>query len=157
MGYRGSRQLRASRTSVADIRVGRLECRNAVSLEVKRQLDEAFVAAQADPDVRMIVLTGGESCFVGGTDIGERPHMTSGEHAASDTGRVPRAPALAPALARINRGHAAVRSSGSIERPDVATCIPRLPFSHCAFRRRRLRSLLQMPVVFCCERLNSRR
>ncbi|MFM0237372.1 enoyl-CoA hydratase-related protein [Paraburkholderia phytofirmans] len=74
--------------SVAVIRIDCPERRNALCLEVKRQLDEAFVAAEADPDARVIVLTGGESFFVGGTDIGETLHMTSGEHTANDTGRV---------------------------------------------------------------------
>jgi len=74
--------------AVAVIRIDRPERRNALSLEVKRQLDEAFTTADADPDVRVVVLTGSDSFFVGGTDIGEMLHMTSGEHTARDTGRV---------------------------------------------------------------------
>jgi enoyl-CoA hydratase/carnithine racemase len=74
--------------SVAVIRIDRPERRNALSLEVKQQLDEAFAAADADPNVRVIVLTGGDSFFVGGTDIGEKVNMTSGDHTARDTSRV---------------------------------------------------------------------
>jgi enoyl-CoA hydratase len=74
--------------AIAVIRIDRPERRNALSLEVKRQLDKAFAAADADPDVRVIVLTGGDSFFVGGTDIGEMVDMTSGEHTARDTSRV---------------------------------------------------------------------
>jgi enoyl-CoA hydratase/carnithine racemase len=74
--------------SVAVIRIDRPERRNALSLEVKRQLDEAFVAAEADSNVQVIVLTGGESFFVGGTDIGDMLHMSSSEHTAKDTSRV---------------------------------------------------------------------
>jgi enoyl-CoA hydratase len=74
--------------AVAVIRIDRPERRNALSLEVKRQLDEAFAAAEADPAVRAIVLTGSDTFFVGGTDLGEMLHMSSGEHTARDTGRV---------------------------------------------------------------------
>jgi len=74
--------------AVAVIRIDRPERRNALSLEVKRQLDEAFAAADADLNVRVVVLTGSDSFFVGGTDIGEMLHMTSGEHTLLDTGRV---------------------------------------------------------------------
>ena len=37
--------------AVAVIRIDRPERRNALSLEVKRQLDEAFTTADAEPDV----------------------------------------------------------------------------------------------------------
>lgn len=74
-------------SAVSVIRIDRPERRNALSLDVKRQLDDAFAAADADLDVRVIVLTGGNSFFVGGTDIVEMVNMTSGEHTARDTSR----------------------------------------------------------------------
>jgi enoyl-CoA hydratase/carnithine racemase len=74
-------------SAVCVIRIDRPERRNALSLDVKQQLDEAFAAADADLDVRVIVLTGGNSFFVGGTDIVEMVNMTSGEHTARDTSR----------------------------------------------------------------------
>lgn len=47
--------------AVAVIRIDRPERRNALSLEVKRQLDEAFATADADPHVRVVVLAGSDS------------------------------------------------------------------------------------------------
>lgn len=53
------------------VRICRQEKRNALDLATKRRLVEAFRAAEADADVRVVVLTGSESVFVAGTDIAE--------------------------------------------------------------------------------------
>jgi len=67
------------------------ERRNAISVEMWRQIPEAVEALAADPEVRVVLLRGeGESAFVAGADISEfgerRTGESSGEYDA-DGGR----------------------------------------------------------------------
>ncbi len=56
---------------VATITINREERRNALSPQVMFELREAFAAAKADRDVRVVVLTGaGERAFCAGADLG---------------------------------------------------------------------------------------
>lgn len=57
--------------SVAVVRINRPEVKNALNRDVREQLAQTFRAVAADDNVRAIVLTGGESCFVAGADIRE--------------------------------------------------------------------------------------
>ena len=57
--------------AVAVVRIDRPEVKNALNREVREQLAEIFRAVAADDNVRAIVLTGGERCFVAGADIRE--------------------------------------------------------------------------------------
>jgi enoyl-CoA hydratase/carnithine racemase len=57
--------------AVAVVRIERPEVKNALNQEVREQLALAFRAVAADHRVRVIVLTGGERCFVAGADIRE--------------------------------------------------------------------------------------
>ncbi|MBK5913724.1 enoyl-CoA hydratase [Rhodocyclus purpureus] len=54
---------------VAQVRINRPEARNALNNEVRAQLAVHFTALGADPEVRCIVLTGGEKYFAAGADI----------------------------------------------------------------------------------------
>ena len=54
---------------VAQVRINRPEARNALNNEVRAQLAAHFTALGADPEVRCIVLTGGEKYFAAGADI----------------------------------------------------------------------------------------
>lgn len=55
---------------VARITIDREERRNALSWDVMSEMRRAFAAAKADPDVRVIVLTGaGDKAFCAGADL----------------------------------------------------------------------------------------
>lgn len=54
---------------VAVIRLNRPEARNALNQAVRAGLAEHFTALGADPSVRAIVLTGGDSIFAAGADL----------------------------------------------------------------------------------------
>jgi enoyl-CoA hydratase/carnithine racemase len=56
---------------VAQITLNRPEQRNALNPEAYRQLEAAFRAAQADPAVRCILLTGTDPAFCSGDDVKE--------------------------------------------------------------------------------------
>lgn len=57
------------------VRVHRPDKRNALNLATKRRLVAAFRAAEEDPAVRVIVLTGSDVVFVAGTDIAEMAQL----------------------------------------------------------------------------------
>ena len=55
---------------VATVTINRPERRNAMSWTVMTELRQAFAAAKADPDVRVVVLTGaGDKAFCAGADL----------------------------------------------------------------------------------------
>lgn len=56
---------------VAVVRIGRPEAKNALNAAVRQQMAEHFRALAINPDVRTIVLTGDDKCFVAGADIRE--------------------------------------------------------------------------------------
>lgn len=56
---------------VVRIRLDRGHVRNALDYETRRALSEAFAACHDDESVRAIVLTGGETAFAAGADLGE--------------------------------------------------------------------------------------
>jgi enoyl-CoA hydratase len=74
--------------SVAVVTVDRPRRRNALNLEVKRLLTTAVLALDADPAVRVIVLTGAGGYFVAGTDIDEMAGMTPTSHTLEATDQV---------------------------------------------------------------------
>lgn len=57
--------------SVAVVRINRPEVKNALNRDVREQLAHTFRTVAGDDNVRAIVLTGGEQCFVAGADIRE--------------------------------------------------------------------------------------
>jgi len=54
---------------IAVVRINRPDARNALNQEVRSQLAEHFTRLGASPEVRCIVLTGGDKCFAAGADI----------------------------------------------------------------------------------------
>jgi 2-(1,2-epoxy-1,2-dihydrophenyl)acetyl-CoA isomerase len=90
---------------VAMLTITRPEVRNALARQSWIELRQAAEDIAADPRVRAVVLTGGESCFSAGGDI---KAMTS-----SGTG------VLAP-VERIRLGHLAVRSLHALPQPLIA-------------------------------------
>src|SRR5437588_842729 len=53
------------------ITLNRPEKRNAVSIQMMGELTEALTAADADPAVRAVIITGGTSFFGAGADLNE--------------------------------------------------------------------------------------
>jgi enoyl-CoA hydratase/carnithine racemase len=54
---------------VAVVRLNRPEARNALSMPLRHQLADAFVALKADESVRAVVLTGSDTVFAAGADV----------------------------------------------------------------------------------------
>jgi 2-(1,2-epoxy-1,2-dihydrophenyl)acetyl-CoA isomerase len=59
----------ADADGVRTLTLDRVEVRNALTIELRRQLPEALAAADADPAVRVIVITGAGGHFCAGADI----------------------------------------------------------------------------------------
>lgn len=57
--------------SVATVTLDRAQKRNAMTLAMWQDLSALFHRLAAERDIRTIVLTGGETCFSAGADIGE--------------------------------------------------------------------------------------
>ena len=76
------------RGHVGIVTIDRPERRNALNLQVKRDLVEHLEALASDDAVSAVVLTGSEGCFVAGTDIGEMSTMRPNDHVRLDTDRV---------------------------------------------------------------------
>lgn len=68
---------------VAVVSFDRSERRNAVSLEMQREYVDALLRADADPDVRAIVITGEGTAFCAGADLG-RLNDYAGDPAARE-------------------------------------------------------------------------
>lgn len=62
-------QLTKTATGVAILRIHRPEARNALNVDLRRQLAETFEALDQDEAVRAVVLTGSDKVFVSGADI----------------------------------------------------------------------------------------
>jgi enoyl-CoA hydratase/carnithine racemase len=56
---------------VACIRFDRLEKKNAITVEMYPMLGNALAAAEADPQVRAVLLHGTAECFTAGNDVGD--------------------------------------------------------------------------------------
>lgn len=74
------------RPHVGMIRIDRPEQRNALNLTVKRAIVDALNLLEQASDVRVIVITGGPTVFVAGTDIVEMRDMIPASHQAQGTG-----------------------------------------------------------------------
>jgi len=82
--------------AIATLTINRPDKRNALSSAVRRAFLEQFTPLAADPDVRVIVVTGaGEKAFVAGADISEFAERTP-----VDQYRAMRAPSLLEAIER---------------------------------------------------------
>jgi enoyl-CoA hydratase/carnithine racemase len=54
---------------IASLRIHRPDVRNALNQQVRRQLAEHFTAFGEDPDIRCIIVTGGDQVFAAGADL----------------------------------------------------------------------------------------
>lgn len=66
------------RDAIAHITMNRPEARNALSAQSMRELTESFERAGADPEVRVVILTGAGKAFCAGVDLKE-PAVPSSE------------------------------------------------------------------------------
>ena len=88
------------------ITINRPAARNALDLDVATRLADAFDAAEADPEIRCVVLTGaGDQAFSAGADLkamarGERPIVPGREHYGF--AGVVRHPTSTPVIAAVN-------------------------------------------------------
>jgi enoyl-CoA hydratase len=73
---------------IAVLTINRPERRNALNLDIKRRLADIVEELEADPAVRVVVLTGAGGVFVAGTDIAEMAAMTPTEHSLRETDRM---------------------------------------------------------------------
>lgn len=62
---------------IAVIRLNRPEAKNALNVELRKQLTDHFNALGSDPAIRCIVLTGGDECFVAGADIKDMVELSA--------------------------------------------------------------------------------
>jgi enoyl-CoA hydratase/carnithine racemase len=120
--------------------------RNALSSGLLRELRDALHGAQADPDVRVVVLTGEGTVFCSGVDLRERLHpaptgegpATEGDRAAGDgeaVGPASLADVLSclvglpqPVIARVN-GHVRGGGLGLVAACDLAVAAPSATFA----------------------------
>jgi methylglutaconyl-CoA hydratase len=86
--------------------------RNALSSGLLRELRDALHGAQADPDVRVVVLTGEGTVFCSGVDLQERRHP---------------APAGEGPAAEGDRAAGGGEAAGPASLPDVLSCLVGLP------------------------------
>ena len=85
--------------AIATITVSNPSKHNAITPEMWQALGEAFSAAERDPSVRVIELTGeGEQAFVSGADIGRFGERAATERAATEGAATLSAPSNAPYL-----------------------------------------------------------
>ena len=85
--------------AIATITVSNPSKHNAITPEMWQALGEAFSAAERDPSVRVIELTGeGEQAFVSGADIGRFGERAATERAATERAVTISAPSNAPYL-----------------------------------------------------------
>jgi enoyl-CoA hydratase len=78
-------------SGIALITVQRPDKLNALNLEVKRLIEDHVRRLSDDASISVIVLTGGDTVFVAGTDIAEMLDMTPDQHVAEKTDGVFRA------------------------------------------------------------------
>jgi enoyl-CoA hydratase/carnithine racemase len=60
-----------TRERVARIRFDRLDKKNAITAQMYAQLGSALAAADADPQVRAVLLSGSAECFTAGNDVAD--------------------------------------------------------------------------------------
>lgn len=87
------------RDFVATIRLNRPQRRNALNRRAYDELESAFRTAQADGDVRCVVVTGADPAFCSGEDVGETMKAAPASAAARQFAvRTPPTPAAMAAL-----------------------------------------------------------
>ena len=84
---------------IAVVTLNRPEVRNALDRQAYSELESAFHHIQADPEVRVAIVTGVDPAFCSGDDV--RAIMLNAQKDSSMTDRMKREPATTPAAATI--------------------------------------------------------
>ena len=74
------------RGHVCEVRLNRPEKRNALTSDMYEALTDAFAQADADDEIRVLLLSGEGACFTGGNDLKdflEAPAVIAGDHVIS--------------------------------------------------------------------------
>jgi len=131
--------------------------RNALSSALLAQLLDALHEAQADPEVRAVVLTGTGSVFCSGADLSERRGDGAGE-AAGDHERATFADVLSclaelpqPVVARVN-GHVRAGGMGLVAACDLAVAPASATFAFSEVRVGVAPAMIAVPVLRVMDR-----
>jgi enoyl-CoA hydratase/carnithine racemase len=76
------------RPGVFQVTINRPERRNALNIAVKDRIAQIVAELDADPEARVIVITGAGKAFVAGTDVAEMQSLTPIEHTLRVTDRM---------------------------------------------------------------------
>src|SRR3972149_4055588 len=68
---------------IARIELNRADKKNALTVEMYRMIGDALAAAEADPQVRAVLIHGRPDCFCAGNDIGDFLNPPPGKTPAS--------------------------------------------------------------------------
>jgi methylglutaconyl-CoA hydratase len=128
--------------------------RNALSTPLLAELAQALRAANDDPAVRAIVLTGEGSTFCSGADLAERragadaPVPAPGEDMASVLGLIAASPK--PVVGRVN-GHVRAGGMGLVAACDVAVAVHTATFGFTEVRVGVAPALIAVPATSVME------
>ena len=113
---------------VATVTLSRPRARNAISGELLTALGEAMAAADADADVRAVVLTGADPAFCAGVDLKEVGQETSLLRGAGSGSHRPWPPIAKPVIAAVN-GAAVTGGLELVLNCDIVICSERAAFA----------------------------
>ena len=113
---------------VATVTLNRPAARNAISSELLTRLVEAMAAADADEEVRAIILTGADPAFCAGVDLKELSRETSVLRAAPPGSHSPWPPLGKPVIAAVN-GPAVTGGLELVLNCDIVICSERAAFA----------------------------
>jgi enoyl-CoA hydratase len=113
---------------VATVTLNRPAARNAISSELLTRLVEAMAAADADEEIRAIILTGADPAFSAGVDLKELSRETSVLRAAPSGSHSPWPPLGKPVIAAVN-GPAVTGGLELVLNCDIVICSERAAFA----------------------------
>lgn len=135
------------RGPVATVTLDSPHNRNALSRQVLNELFAALQELQADPDVRLVVLTGAGSVFCSGVDMEERLHPPAGPAGATLPEVLSSLAALPqPVVARVN-GHVRGGGMGLVAAADLAVAPVTASFAFSEVRVGVAPAIIAVPVL----------
>jgi len=121
--------------------------RNALSSQLLADLADALARAQADLDVRVVVLTGSGSTFCSGVDLEERLRLPAGAPASSLSEVLSMLVAMPqPVVARVN-GHVRAGGMGLVCASDLAVAPARATFGFSEVRVGVAPAMIAVPAL----------
>ena len=113
---------------VATITLNRPRARNAISSELLARLTEAMAVADADEEVRAVILTGTDPAFCAGVDLKELSRETSVLRGVPAESHAPWPPLRKPVIAAVN-GPAVTGGLELVLNCDIVICSERAAFA----------------------------